>query len=86
MIGQAVGLEFLIPLAIEALQRDALVSGDLYPGDLLAAVSKVQKSFWHRHTDWFEAVRSILRRARDHSPSETVLTILGEASAFIPLD
>ena len=26
MIGQGVGLEFLIPLAIEALQRDALAA------------------------------------------------------------
>jgi hypothetical protein len=86
MIGQGVGLEFLMPLAIEVLQRDALASGDFYPGDLLAAVSRVEEGFWHRHTDWYEAVRAILRQVLDQSPSETVLDILREASAFKNLD
>jgi contact-dependent growth inhibition (CDI) system CdiI-like immunity protein len=86
MIAQGVGLKFLMPLAIEVLQRDALASGDLYPGDLLAAVSKVEERFWRCHADWYEAVRLILRRARDESPSETVSDILREASAFANLD
>jgi len=86
MIGQGVGLEFLMPLAIEVLRRDALASGDFYPGDLLAAVSKVKEEFWRRHANWYEAVRLILRRVRDESPSETVADILREASAFADLD
>ena len=86
MIGQNVGLDFLIPLAIEALQPDPLASGDLYPGDLLAAVTRVSAKFWNRHTDWFESVRSILRQVRDASPSETVSAILRESSAFKALD
>src|SRR5438132_1243460 len=38
MIGQNFSLEYLIPLAIEHLQRDPFAAGDFYPGDLLGCV------------------------------------------------
>ena len=38
MIGQKIGLDHLMPLAIVALERDPLAEGDHYPGDLLANV------------------------------------------------
>jgi contact-dependent growth inhibition (CDI) system CdiI-like immunity protein len=46
MIGQNIGLSYLLPLAIEQLQHDPLVAGDFYPGDLLEAVLRVEPSFW----------------------------------------
>lgn len=36
MIGQNIGLDYLIPLALEHLQQNPLVAGDFFPGDLLA--------------------------------------------------
>ena len=38
MIGQQIGLPYLIPLALEMLRGDPFTAGDLYEGDLLAAV------------------------------------------------
>jgi hypothetical protein len=38
MIGQNIGLEYLVPLALERLQAEPYAEGDLYPGDLLVNV------------------------------------------------
>ena len=47
MIGQGIGLRFLVPLALEQLRRDPLAQGDFYPGDLLGSLLGVSHSFWH---------------------------------------
>lgn len=46
MIGQSIGLKFLIPLAIDFLEKNPFVSGDHDFGDLLCAVLSVDKKFW----------------------------------------
>jgi hypothetical protein len=51
LIGQGIGLRFLVPLAVEQLELDPLVAGDFYPGDLLAAVLRVGDAYWMRHPD-----------------------------------
>src|ERR1051325_10945584 len=51
MIGQGLGLPFLVPLAIEVLERDPLASGDYHAGDLLLAVLRVSTNFWKEHQD-----------------------------------
>ncbi len=38
MIGQEIGLPYLLPMALEALVADPLVEGDYFPGDLLLTV------------------------------------------------
>jgi hypothetical protein len=92
MIGQRIGLDFLVPLALEVLAAEPLVSGDFYPGDLLAAVARVEPAFWRRHAEEFEAVRAILARLRDglgeltEADRETVLRILRDAPAFSGAD
>src|SRR5216683_695613 len=60
MIGQNIGLEYLVPLAIERLQRDPFAAGDFYPGDLLGSVLKVQSSFWQQRPDLRQAVAAIV--------------------------
>ena len=49
MIGQEIGLPYLVPLALGHLDSNALVAGDLYPGDLLAALARVSDAFWLRN-------------------------------------
>src|SRR5262245_3692976 len=51
MIGQEIGLEYLIPLAIEHLEANPFVEGDYYPGDLLASVVGTSLNFWTTHGD-----------------------------------
>ena len=60
MIGQNFSLNFLIPLGIEQLQRDPLVAGDYYPGDLLAAVLLVESGFWQVQPHLRRAVQEIV--------------------------
>jgi hypothetical protein len=60
MIGQNIGLEFLIPLALEVLQENPFAQGDYYPGDLLSMVVKVEPSFWQTHQDLYWSVSEIV--------------------------
>jgi hypothetical protein len=60
MIGQGIGLEFLIPSAVELLQENPFVQGDYYPGDLLSAVMQVEPSFWRTHQDVYWKVSEIV--------------------------
>jgi hypothetical protein len=50
MIGQQIGLDYLIPLALEQLNIDVLSEGDYYPGDLLTVMLKVDKTFWKKNS------------------------------------
>ncbi|MFC5626940.1 contact-dependent growth inhibition system immunity protein [Algoriphagus winogradskyi] len=47
MIGQNIGLKFLIPLSLEKLRQDILAEGDYYEGDLLKAVLTSEIEFWN---------------------------------------
>jgi len=60
MIGQNISLNYLMPLAIEQLQRDPLAAGDFYPGDLLANVLKVKSGFWQLQPHLRRAVQDIV--------------------------
>jgi hypothetical protein len=51
MIGQQVGLEHLLTIALEKLQVDPWLEGDYYPGDLLHAVVRVELEFWVRNEE-----------------------------------
>ena len=62
MIGQSIGLGFLIPLAVELLQENPFAGGDYYPGDLLSAVVKVEPGFWQTHQDFYWRVSEIVAR------------------------
>lgn len=48
MIRQKIGLFHLIPFALEKL-RDNIVAEGIYPGDLLEAVRKVDRKYWHEN-------------------------------------
>jgi len=60
MIGQNIGLEYLVPLAIEHLQHDPLAVGDFYEGDLLASVLKVEPGFWQKRPELRRAIVDIV--------------------------
>lgn len=60
MIGQNISLNYLMPLAIEHLQRDPLAAGDFYPGDLLATVLRVTSGFWQVQPRLRQAVQDLV--------------------------
>jgi hypothetical protein len=50
MIGQNIGLEYLIPMAIDFLQETILAEGDYYEGDLLTSVLSSDSEYWKTHS------------------------------------
>lgn len=46
LVGQNIGLKYLIPIAVERLKENILAEGDLYPGDLLSAVITTEIAYW----------------------------------------
>ena len=46
MIGQDIGSRWLVPLAVDVLERNPLAEGDFYPGDLFANILRLPKEFW----------------------------------------
>jgi hypothetical protein len=51
LIGQGIGLEWLVPVALDLLEDDPLAAGDLYEGDLITSVLGVPESYWAGATD-----------------------------------
>ena len=62
-IGQNIGLEYLVPLAIEKLRENPLVEGNCYPGDLLSNVLGADAAFWRAHPDLHKQLILITERA-----------------------
>ena len=46
LIGQDVARQYLVPLALDHLDRHPFAAGDFYKGDLLLAVARVSEPFW----------------------------------------
>lgn len=56
MIGQNIGLDFLIPLAIDVLRNNILAEGDFYEGDLLQNVLTSEPGYWVIATENFKSM------------------------------
>jgi CDI immunity proteins len=63
MIGQNIGLDYLIHLAIEKLKQNPLVEGNFYAGDLLVNVLRSDPDFWLKHSDMKTEVAQITGEA-----------------------
>jgi hypothetical protein len=61
MIGQGIGLPFLVPLATDVLEANPMAEGDFYAGDLLNAVVSVKPIFWSNHPELHRRINSVLR-------------------------
>jgi CDI immunity proteins len=59
MIGQQISLPYLIPLAITVLQANPLAEGDHYPGDLLHAVLRADKTYWQTNVGQWQIVDDV---------------------------
>jgi CDI immunity proteins len=65
MIGQEIGLTWLVPLALEILEQDPLACGDLYPGDLLDRVLLVGREFWRGEPELRSRAQAVLARVSE---------------------
>jgi CDI immunity proteins len=62
-IGQDIGLDYLVPLALERLQTDPFAEGACYPCDLLVSVLRAKTQFWRDHSELREQLVAITDRA-----------------------
>ncbi|PTX18272.1 hypothetical protein C8N40_10671 [Pontibacter mucosus] len=62
MIGQNIGLRYLIPLALDKLDENILADGDLYDGDLLQVVLKSDKEYWKAERENWKRMCGIFNR------------------------
>jgi hypothetical protein len=69
MIGQSIGLRFLMPLAIEKLELNPFAETSLYPGDLLSVVLKVGHHFWDSNVDLFHRMSDVFVRVKSLLPT-----------------
>lgn len=69
LIRQDVGLPHLLPLAVEVLRRDPLAAGDMYEGDLLAAVLTRSAEVWSEFPELGREVRLIASEPAEVPPA-----------------
>jgi hypothetical protein len=62
MIGQNIGLKYLIPLAIEELKKNILAEGHFYEGDLLKSVLTSDEKFWSTETENWNIIVDLLEQ------------------------
>ena len=65
LIGQSIGLPFLIPLAIEELENDILAEGHYYEGDLLNSVLTSDANYWKSAQENWNKIIKIYKKNRD---------------------
>ena len=82
LIGQSLGLEFLVPIALDHLEAHPLAAGDFYPGDLLKNVMEAPESFWNNHPELRQRLVNALERALERVRKvNTVPELEGELRA-----
>jgi hypothetical protein len=69
LIRQDVSLAHLLPLAVEVLRADPLAEGDLYEGDLLAAVLTRDAGVWSDSPELRREVRLIVSELHGVPPA-----------------
>ncbi|WP_246454839.1 contact-dependent growth inhibition system immunity protein [Hyunsoonleella aquatilis] len=73
LISQKIGIEYLIGIALEKLERNILTECDFYEGDLLIAVSSLPTEFWNENQTEFLKFKNIVEQN-----SEIIKNELGE--------
>jgi CDI immunity proteins len=68
MIGQNIGLAYLVPLALECLHDDPFAEGDFYPCDLLVSVLRSDAKFWQTRPELRERLVALAERAIELFP------------------
>ncbi|MEU8765060.1 contact-dependent growth inhibition system immunity protein [Streptomyces sp. NPDC048659] len=69
LIKQDIGLAYLLPLAVEVLRADPLAEGDMYEGDLLAAVLARSPAVWKELPGLGRELRLIVSELADVPPN-----------------
>lgn len=69
LIRQDVGVTHVLPVALEVLRDDPMAEGDMYEGDLLAAVLSMNPEVWSESPELGRALHLIVSELRGLTPS-----------------
>lgn len=64
MIGQEIGLSYLIPRAIEELTVDLFAEGHMNEGDLLKNILEINTQFWDDNKQYWQQLNSLIKDRR----------------------
>lgn len=70
LIGQNIGISYLIPMAINQLEDNILAEGDYYPGDLLYSVLSSSQQYWINHLKEFNKLKLIYLQNQNNIENE----------------
>lgn len=73
LVSQKIGLDIVFPIALSLLENNLLESGDLYTGDLLATVSRVDEAVWKSNPELHTRYQELM-----HDVSELSDTLLNQ--------
>jgi len=60
LVGQKIGLEYVVPIAVDFLEYNPWCSGNFYDGDLLEVVLKIDAAFWREHSDMLYRLSEVM--------------------------
>jgi len=60
MISRQIGLDYLVPLALETLSKDLFNKGTLFRDDLLENVLSIQTQFWDNNKEHWNTLNQII--------------------------
>lgn len=63
LISQNVGLKYVVPKAIQELEKNILVEACYYPGDLLLTLLKIS-DYWITHTEERNKIIALLKKSK----------------------
>jgi hypothetical protein len=66
LIAQKIGLEFIVPMAMDYLEENPWGSGSFYDGDLLENVLKIDFAFWREHSDMRYRLSEVMIRVQSN--------------------
>lgn len=64
-VSQAVGVPFILDLALERVSSAPLLDGGCYPGDILSALIRADESVWNERPNLREMLPELYRQALD---------------------
>jgi hypothetical protein len=83
LLGQRIGVKYLLPKALNLLEKDILAEGDYYPGDLLVAVLGLEAQQWKGYEDGKKAFETLLQNRTDTLKSADAEELANKVQAFL---
>lgn len=72
LVGQQIGLPWLVPLALAHLSQNLFSEGDYYAGDLLASILRLENDYWQAHPAEGKTFKVALAAQLPHADSHNL--------------